>query len=159
MLQSILRASSSHSDANAVRDQREHMRSPLHELLHIGNARQAVSNNALILAREMSLSTQLLDVITISLSRRNAPRRSMRLFQESRIRQISHYIPNRSRAKPLAARSSERPRSHRLPAGNKCLNDGGEDFAFASAGWPCWHISPKEGQNRPIKYFRCSGLD
>ena len=63
------------------------MRSPLHELRHIRNPGQSVLNDALILVCEMRFTTKLLDIIAISLRRRNAPRRSMRLLQKSRIGQ------------------------------------------------------------------------
>src|SRR5450631_678247 len=152
MLQRIALSAGRHRDADTVRDQGEHMRSALHELLHVGNAGQSVLNDALILVRKTRLPTKLLDIITISLRRRHAPRRSMRLLQKSSIRQIRHHIANRSRTQPFAAGASKRPRPHRLSAGNERLDDGGQDFAFPSARWPCWHIDiyPSPGAELPL---------
>ena len=135
------------------------MRSALHELLHVRDPGQCVLDDALILVREMDLATKLLDIIAISLSRRNAPRRSVRLLQKSSIGQVGHHVANRSRTQPFAAGASKRPRPHRLSAGNECLDNGSQDFPFPSARWPCWHIDLSEEPNRPSKFFRCSGLD
>ena len=108
---------------------------------HIGDAGQSVLNDALVLVRKMRLATQLLDIITISLRRRHPPRRSMRLLQKSRIGQIRHHVADRSRTQPFAAGARQRARPHRLSAGNKSLDDRGQDFAFPSARWSWWHIS------------------
>src|SRR5438309_1262033 len=99
------------------------MRGPLHELLQIGDAGQSVLDNALVLARKMRLSTKLLDIITISLRRRNAPRRSVRLLKKYRVGKIGHHVPDRSRTQPFAAGARKSARPHRLSAGDECLDD------------------------------------
>src|SRR5208337_555657 len=121
------------------------MRSALHELLHIGDAGQSVLDDALVLVREMRFATQLLDIITISFRRGNASRRSVRLLEKSGVGKVGHHVANRSRTQTFAAGASKRAGPHRLSAGNECLDDGGQDFAFSSAGWPCWHIYPSLG--------------
>src|SRR5260370_13841605 len=126
------------------------MRSALHDLPHVRDAGQSVLDNALVLVRKMRLPTKLLDIITISLRRRNAPRRSMRLLQKSRVSKIRHHIANRSRTKPLAAGARKRTRPHRLSAGDECLDDGGHEFPVPSARWSCWHIYLRRGRSAPL---------
>src|SRR5208337_1564824 len=101
------------------------MRSALHELLHIGDAGQSVLDDALVLVREMRFAT--------------------RLLEKSGVGKVGHHVANRSRTQTFAAGASKRAGPHRLSAGNECLDDGGQDFAFSSAGWPCWHIYPSLG--------------
>src|SRR5712692_5563128 len=126
------------------------MRGALHELLHVGDARQGVLDNALILVRKMRLPTKLLDIITISFRRRHPPRRSMRLLQKSRVSKIRHHIADRSRTQPFAAGARKRARTHRLSAGDKCLDDSGQDFPFPPARWSCWHIYLRRGRSAPL---------
>jgi hypothetical protein len=85
----------------------------------------------------------------------------MRLLQESSVGQIGHHIANRSRTQSFAAGTREGARTHRLSAGNECLDDGGQDFPFPSARWPWWHfdIYRVSEPKRSSKFFRCSGLD
>ena len=70
------------------------MRGALHELLHIADAGERVGNHALFLGRELRGSGNLLDVIAVGLGGGNAPGRSVRLLQESGIRQIRHHVAN-----------------------------------------------------------------
>src|ERR1700679_1915876 len=97
----------------------------------------------------MRFTTKLLDVIAISLRRRDAAGRSMGLIEKSRISEIRHDIANGSGAQTFAASARQRARADRLPAGNECLDDSGKDFPFPSARWPCWHIFPSLGAETP----------
>ena len=67
MLQRVLSAAGGHGDADIARNQGEHMRGSLHELLHIADAGQRVGNHAGFLRRQLGVSGDLLDVITVGL--------------------------------------------------------------------------------------------
>src|SRR4051812_22961922 len=54
----------------------------------------------------------------------------MRLLQVSRVHQVGHYITDRGRTESLAAGARKHARSYRLASRDKCLDDGGQDFAF-----------------------------
>src|SRR5271166_4526483 len=108
----------------------------------------------------MSLPAELLDIISISLRRRDPARRSVWLLQKSCLGKVGHHIPYGRRTQPFTAGARKRARTHRLSAGNEGFDDGGQDFAFPPANWPCWHISIRvSGANRHCKFFRYSGLD
>src|SRR5260370_22935739 len=98
----------------------------------------------------MRLPTKLLDIITISLRRRNAPRRSVRLLKKSRVSKIGHDVADSSRTQPFAAGARKRARPHRLSAGDECLDDSGQDLPFPSAPWSCWHIYLRRGRSAPL---------
>ena len=143
MLQRVARPAGRNRHPNAVRDQRQHMRGPLHKLLHIRHPGQRVLNNALVLARQVRLAAQLLNVIAVSLRSGHAPGRSVRLLQKPRVGQVGHHVANGRGTQPFAAGARNGARAHGFSAGNKGLDNRGQDFAFPSARWSWWHMFPR----------------
>ena len=129
-----------HRHAHAVRNQRQHMRGALHELLHILRALQVALDQAFVGRRQTRLAGQLLHIEAIGLRGRNASGRGVRLLQKSGVGQIGHDVANGGGAQVLAIIARQRARSNRLARGDVGLHDGGQDFAFAFAdAWRCAH--------------------
>src|SRR5712671_3832369 len=145
MLQSVARSARCHGHADAARNQREHMRGAFHEFLHVGDTGQRVLDNAFIFMRETGLSAELLDVVTIGFSARNASSRSMRLLQEAGVSQVRHHVTDGGRAQTLAAGARKSARTYRLAGGDISLDDGGQDLPFPIACWSWWHGLPESG--------------
>ena len=65
MLQRVLGTADGDGDTDVVRNQRQHVRSALHELLHVGNPMQRILNNALVFLRKAGLARKLFYIIAI----------------------------------------------------------------------------------------------
>src|SRR5580692_2920755 len=149
VLQRVLRSANRYRDPNIPRNEREHVRGALHELLHVRNAMKRLLNNILIVIRQPCLSGKLLDVITIGIGAGHTARRSVRLLQVARVRQIRHHIADGRRAQSFPVGARQSARSHRFACGNKGLHNRGQDFAFALAyGWSRRHTLPCITLNR-----------
>ncbi len=134
MLQRVaLRRRRTDGHAHAVRDQRQHMRSALHELLQVLGSLQRALDQALVGRRESSLARQLLHIKTIGMRGRYASGRGVRLLQKSRVGQVGHDIADGRGAQVLAIGARQRTRPHRLARGDVGLHDGGQNLAFAFA--------------------------
>src|SRR5258705_2592533 len=108
MLQSVAGSARCYGHADAARNQREYVRCAFHEFLHVSDPGQRVLDNAFIFVRETGLSAELLDVVAIGFSARNASSRSMRLLQETGISQVRHHVTDGGRAQTLATATRKR---------------------------------------------------
>src|SRR5580692_5527591 len=81
VFQRVLWSPNRYRDPNIARNQREHMRGALHELLHVRDPVKRLLNNILVLIRQPRLPGKLLDVIAIRIGAGHTARRSVRLLQ------------------------------------------------------------------------------
>ena len=102
MFESVLRPADGDRDPNIFRDQRKHMRSALHELLHVGDSVERAFDHALIFVAQPRFAGQLFDVIAITLRTGHAAGGSMRLLQEPHLRKIRHNIADGRGAEAFA---------------------------------------------------------
>ena len=112
------------------------MRGALHELLHVADTVEVLLDGALVLVGDVRVPGDLLHIITIGLRRGHPARRSVRLLQKARLRQIGHDVADTGRAQSFFVGARKRARSHRLSRGDKGFHDGGQNLAFTFARWP-----------------------
>src|SRR5437764_13946999 len=82
----------------------------------------------LLFLRKVGLPADLLDVVAISLSRRDAPRGGMGLLQEPRVRKVGHDVADGRRAQPFTAFARKNARTHVFPGYYEGLHHGGYNF-------------------------------
>ncbi len=116
--------------AYTVRDQRQHVRSALHEFLHILESLQIALDQALVGRRQARFSGELFHVIAIGFGGGHASSRGVRLLQKSGVGQVSHDVANGGGAKVLAIAARQRARAHGLSGGDVGLHDRRENLAF-----------------------------
>ncbi len=102
MLQRVLRTARGHRHADVARDQREHVRGALHELLHVGDAGERVGDHGLFLRRQAGGAGDLLDVIAVGLGGGHAAGGGVRLLEESGIGEVGHHVADGRGAQAFA---------------------------------------------------------
>src|SRR5690349_8296221 len=107
------------------------MRSAFHKLLHVGDALERALDHALVVGRELRGTADLVHVVAVSLGRRNAAGGGMRLLKEARVRQIRHYVADRSRTQTLAVHTRQSARTDRLTGSDIAFHNRGEDLVLA----------------------------
>src|SRR5437879_13200097 len=102
-----------------MRNQRQHVRGALHELLRIADTLKRVLTDALILVGQTSFPRELLPVVAISFRRGHATGRSVRPLQITGVRQVSHDVATAGRPEPLPIAARYVASSDRVLRGNE----------------------------------------
>src|SRR5689334_10222860 len=117
------------------------MRGALQEFLRIADSAERIRDQLLVSLRDLSSPSELLDVIPVSLGRRNSSSRGVRLLQKSGISQVRHHVPDRRWAEPVPVAASKRARADRLSSRDIGFDNGGQDLPFSGSYVGTRHVA------------------